>query len=128
MRDRNEGGGHLAVRRMLPMRPFQHGCGLAMRPVRVQRDGIDIGVPRVIRRELLGAPQQIQCAGVLAPAQQGQTEGVIDIGMVGLNRHRLAQQFLPLRVRAARPVEIGEVDQCRHKRRIKPQRRAVFLL
>jgi hypothetical protein len=41
LRDRNEDGEHLAVRRMLPMRPFQHGCGLAMRPVRVQRDGID---------------------------------------------------------------------------------------
>jgi hypothetical protein len=68
LRDRNECGGHLAVLRMLPMRPFQQGCGLAMRPVRVQRDGIDIGLPRVIRRELLGAPQQIQRAAVLAPA------------------------------------------------------------
>jgi hypothetical protein len=76
----------------------------------------------------LGAPQQIECAGVLAPANQRQTEGVTDIGIVGLNRHRLAQQFLPLRVGTARPVEIGEVDQCRHKRRIETQRRAVFLL
>jgi hypothetical protein len=56
-----------------------------------------------------------------------ETESVPDIGIVGLDGHRLLQEFRPLVVHAACPVEIGEVDEGRDETRVETQRDTVFL-
>jgi hypothetical protein len=40
-------------------------------------------------------------------AHQKQAEGVLDVGIARVDRHRLAQQFGPLLVHAAQPVKVG---------------------
>ena len=54
-------------------------------------------------------------------------EGIADIAIVGLDRHRLPEQFRSLFVHAACPIEIGEVDESRDEIRVETQRGTVFL-
>jgi hypothetical protein len=66
---------------------------------------------RVVGHQLVRAAQQIQRLGIIVFAHQVETESVPDIGIVGLDRHRLLQEFRPLFVHATRPIEIREVDE-----------------
>jgi hypothetical protein len=61
-------------------------------------------------------------------AYQKKTEGIADIRVIGLDRHRLPEQLRPLFVLAPCPIEIGEVDEGWDENRIEAQRRAIFLL
>jgi hypothetical protein len=56
--DRDQRHQHVPVGRMLPMRFVQDGHCLSGFAGRVQGDGVDIGVARIVRRELTGSAQQ----------------------------------------------------------------------
>ena len=62
-RDRNQRHQHVPVRRMLPMRFVRDGHCLTGRAGRVQRDGIDISVARIVRGEFTGSAQEVSALG-----------------------------------------------------------------
>ena len=111
---------------MLPVRLFQERQRLSPCTARIQRDGVDIAVARVVGYQLMGPAQQIQGPGIIVLAHQKKTEGVADVGIVRLDSRRLSQQLRPLVIPAARPVEIGEVDEGRDEIRVETQCRAIF--
>ena len=63
--DRDQRHQHVPVRRMLPMRFVQARRCLSGRTGRVQRDGVNIGVARIIRGEFTGAAQQVERSRVV---------------------------------------------------------------
>ena len=110
--------GDIAICRMLPVRLLKERHRLARCTVRIHGDRIDIGIARIVRHPLVCATQQMQRSGLIPVAHQIETERILDVGIVGLDRHRLFQQLSPLHVPAARPLEVGEVDERRHKIRV----------
>ena len=63
---------HLCFRRMLLIRALKHGHGALMVARRIHRDGVDVCVADVLRRQFHGFAQQDQRLGVFTLADQQQ--------------------------------------------------------
>jgi hypothetical protein len=113
---------------MLRMRALEQCHRIRALAVRVQRDSIDIGVARIVRRERARLPQLVERRRIIVLAHQCQSETIPHIGIVGRDGHCFFQQLRPLLVAAADPVEVGKIDHRRHKSRVEPQRRPIFRL
>src|SRR5713101_2266255 len=77
-RDRDERHEHVTVCRMPPVRLLQQRQRVTVRAARIQRDGVDIGVPRIVRSQLTGLTKQIERLDVIALAHQKQAERMAD--------------------------------------------------
>lgn len=88
---------------------------------RMERNGVDVGVSRLIGRELDGAAQFIERLLVLFQPDQHETKCMVKPCNLGRGFDRRAKDLTSVAVPTQQPVKVGKIDRRRRELRAQAQ-------
>ena len=102
---------NLAIAGMVLQGFLEHGDGFAAAAARMQRDRVDIGVPRTIRLQFGRPPKLGERRVRLLQPRQCKAERVVGRSVARCNLDCAAQGAFSFGIAAELPIEIGQIDR-----------------